>query len=98
MPGAYPQYAPHPGASSNAQWAIGLAIASWLFCGLFTSVPAFFMARSEMQAIDQGTSPPAGRGLAQAAFWIAVANMALTALVIVGYIVFFAAFAASLPR
>lgn len=77
-----PQYAPAP-ASGNAQWAIGLAIASWVACGCLASVPAIFMARTELAAIERNEAPQAGKGLAQAAFWIALVNVVVTLLVLV---------------
>ena len=80
-PGWGPMYAPQS-ASSNAQWAIGLAIASYVACSCFTAVPAIFMARSELGAIERGESPAAGKGLAQAAFWIALSNIVITLLVV----------------
>jgi len=80
-PGYGPMYAPQS-ASSNAQWAIGLAIASYVACSCFTSLPALFMARSELAAIERGEAPVAGKGIAQAAFWIALSNIALTLLVV----------------
>lgn len=85
-----PMYAPQS-ESSRAQWAIGLAIASWVLCGLLTSVPAVFMARSELSAIERGESSPGSKGLAQAAFWIAAANIGLTLLgILAAFVMFFA--------
>ncbi len=57
--------------------ALVLAIASWVACGCVTSLPAVFIARSELDAIDRGASPPGGKSMAQAAFWISVINLVL---------------------
>lgn len=84
-----PMYAPQS-ESSRAQWAIGLAIASWVLCGLLASVPALFMARAELSAIERGESSPGSKGLAQAAFWVAAANVGLTVLgILFALVVFF---------
>lgn len=84
-----PMYAPQS-ESSRAQWAIGLAIASWGVCGVFASLPALFMARSELSAIERGESSPGSKGLAQAAFWIAAANVGITALgILAAFVMFF---------
>jgi hypothetical protein len=84
-PGYYPQ--PASGHSNNAVIALVLAIAGWVLCGCFTSIPAIFVARSELDAIERGASPPGGKGLAQAAFWIAVINAAVYVVIILLYVV-----------
>ncbi|MFO0551454.1 MAG: hypothetical protein U0271_23890 [Polyangiaceae bacterium] len=95
-PYAPPVYAPGPppmqnnGTSATAGWALGLAIAGWVLCGCLTSLPALFLARSELSAIDRGDSPAGGRGMATAAFWIAVVNVALYAILVCVYVVVFA--------
>lgn len=80
-PGGGGGYGPPPmqsqGASSRATIALVLAIGSWVFCPCLMSIPAIFMAKSEMTAIDRGEAPIAGRGLAQAAFWVALVNAIL---------------------
>lgn len=81
QPGWNAPPAPQAGASSQAVLALVLAIAGLFFCGCVTAVPAIFVARAELQAIDAGQSSPAGRGIAQAAFWIGVVDTALVALV-----------------
>lgn len=99
-PYAAPGYGPmhmQQGASSRAQWALGLAIGSWLVCGVFLSAPALFMARAEISAIDRGESSPAGRSLAQGAFWCALANVALTVLALV-FVLFFVVLAGASTR
>lgn len=87
-PLAYNPYA-QQGASSTASWALGLGIASWLMCGILTSLPALFMARSELAAINRGESPEAGRSYAQAAFWLSAANVGLTVLAVLALVALF---------
>jgi hypothetical protein len=79
---------PQAGASQQAIIALVLAIAGWLACGCLTSIPAIFVARAELKAIDAGLSPAAGRSLAQVAFWLGLVNMILYGLVVVLYAVF----------
>jgi hypothetical protein len=76
-------------ASSTAAWAVGLAIASWIMCGILTSLPALFMARAELAAINRGESPEAGRSYAQAAFWLSVTNVGLTVIVVAAIVLLF---------
>lgn len=87
--GAYgPQPAAQGSASSRAVTALVLAILSWVACSCVTGVPAFFLARSELAAIERGESPYAGKQLAQAAYWIGLVNVVIMGLVIavVGFI------------
>lgn len=82
-------YAPPPmqqGASSRATLSLVLAIGSWVICPCLMAIPAVFMAKAEMTAIDRGEAPIAGRGLAQAAYWVALIN---TILYVVGGLLYF---------
>jgi hypothetical protein len=78
---------PQPGASGTAVAALVMAIASWVLCGCLTSLPAVFMARGELNAVERGEANEQTRGLAQAAFWIAAINLGLSVLVIVFYVI-----------
>lgn len=57
--------------------SIVLACGAWVLCGCIMSLPAAIIARVELDAIARGDSPEAGRSLAQAAWWISIANLAL---------------------
>jgi hypothetical protein len=82
QPGPYgPGPSPQAGASQQAIVALVLAIAGLFFCGCVTSIPAIFLARAELRAIDAGQSPVAGKSLAQIAFWIAVVDTVLVTLI-----------------
>lgn len=70
--------------------AIVLAALSWMTCGIVLSLPALIIAKKEIGAIERGEANPNGLSLSKAAFWIAALNVGLTALVIVGYAIFFA--------
>ncbi len=65
-----------------------MAIASWIGCGCLTGIPAIIVARNELAAIERGDSPAAGKGMAQAAFWVGVVNTVVY--VLVGIIYLFA--------
>jgi hypothetical protein len=78
--------APAPGASQQAIVALVLAIAGLFFCGCFTSIPAIFVARAELKAIEAGQAPVAGKSLAQVAFWIGVVDTVLVTLIGVVYV------------
>lgn len=73
------------GASTQAVVALVLAILGWLGCGCLLSVPAIFVAHAELGAIERGEASPAGKGIAQAAFWVAIANVVILFLVICAY-------------
>jgi len=63
------------------------AIASWVVCGCFTSIPAVFLAWSELKDIELGQAPMEGKGLATAALWVGGINAAFYLLIIVIYLV-----------
>lgn len=71
------------GPSRMAIAALALAVLSWVLLGFLFSLPALLMARSERIAIRDGMKSPAGSGYANAAFWIALANLLLNAVVLV---------------
>ena len=83
-PGPQP-YGRAESASTQAIIALVLAFAGLFFCGCMTSIPAIFVARAELKAIDAGHSSAAGRGLAQAAFWIGVVDTALITVILIVY-------------
>jgi hypothetical protein len=75
-----PYYAPQPppqSASGNAIAAIVLAVLAWAGFWCLTGIPGFFLARSELAAINARQSPVAGKGLAQAAYWMCLVNLLL---------------------
>lgn len=68
---------PRGDASSQAVVALVLAIGSWVLCGCLASLPAVFLAKSELDAIRRGESSPGGEGIATAALWIGAINSIL---------------------
>jgi hypothetical protein len=83
------------GASGKATLSLVLAILSIVCCGFLTGIPAIFVARSELGAIERGESSPAGKGIAQAAFWIGLIMSILSCLGTIAYVVFIAVMASS---
>lgn len=65
-----------------------MAILSWFTCGCLLSIPAFFMARAELAAIDRGEIGANNRGNAQAAYWLAAINAGISVLIIGAYVFF----------
>ncbi len=57
------------GSSQRATAALVLALAGLFCCGPFTSVPAIIVGWMEINAINQGQSSPAGRGMATFGLW-----------------------------
>ena len=43
-----------------------LGILSLFMCGIFTGIPAWVMANSDLREMDAGTMDPSGRGATQA--------------------------------
>lgn len=71
-PRAYPE-------TSNAVLALLLAIAAWLLgFSLITAIPGWWLAKAELSAIREGRRDPSQQGLAQAAYWLAIANIVLS--------------------
>lgn len=68
-------------------WSLGLAIASFIFLGLFLSIPAVILGRKGMRAADEGRA--SNRGIAQAGFIVGIVNVVLS----LGAILFFVVFA-----
>ena len=81
--GAPPQYAggQNLGMQGNAQGGAGqkavaaliLAIVGLVCCGPFTGVPAAIVGWMELDAINSGTSPAAGKWMAQVGLWGGIA-------------------------
>lgn len=60
-----PQQGAPAGSSTNSIIALVLGILSLTCCGFFAGIPAFFIGRSEIKAIDEGRSPETNRTLAK---------------------------------
>ncbi len=73
------------GKPSNAAYAAaGLSIASWFVIPLVGAVAGMFIGKSELNKIDAGQSPEAGRIFAQIGWYGGLANLALSVISICG--------------
>lgn len=69
---------PKPGASGRAITAMILSIIGVFLCGLFTSIPGMVLGKMEMNAIDEGRAPLAGKGFAQTGFYVGMVGTGLS--------------------
>jgi hypothetical protein len=69
--------------------ALILALVAWVIGGILLSLPAVFIARNDIRGCREGRYDPSGLGQSQLAFWVAMINVLLTALVCVGVGLFF---------
>jgi len=65
------------GASSNSIIALVLGILSYIACGIFASIPAWILGKKELNEINAGRSPEAGRTLANIGMWLGIINVIL---------------------
>lgn len=78
-------------ASSRAIWALILGIASWVLgCSILTGIPAWIMGKKEVNEIDAGRAPIAGRTMAQIGMWLGIINTILTILGLIAVVILFA--------
>jgi hypothetical protein len=68
---------------SQAVLALVLACLSWFTCGLLMSLPAFWLARHELERIAVGARDNKKGDVAGAAMWVAGINIAVSALSLV---------------
>jgi len=59
-----------------------------LCCGPFTGVPAIFLGRSELRAIDEGRSSEANRGLAKVGYILGIVGTIMVTLAGLAYLAF----------
>ncbi|MBI2922096.1 MAG: zinc ribbon domain-containing protein [Planctomycetes bacterium] len=69
--------------------AIILAAAAWVLGGPLLSLPAMFIARSDIRGCREGRYNPNGLSQSQLAFWIAAINVLLGLLACVAFVLFF---------
>jgi hypothetical protein len=71
------------GASSNAIISLVLGILSYFACGIFTAIPAWIMGNKEINEINAGRAPEAGRILAKIGMWLGIINVILSILFLI---------------
>jgi hypothetical protein len=78
---------PAPGASGRAIASLVLGILGIVMCGFLTAIPAAILGKMELNAIQRGESPIAGKGLATAGFWIGTIISACSCIAAIAYAV-----------
>lgn len=77
-------------ASSAAITALILGIVSWVCSlGFLTGIPAWIVGKKEINAIEEGRSPQAGKVMAQIGMWLGIASTILTVLGLIFFIIYF---------
>ncbi|MFC2093762.1 DUF4190 domain-containing protein [Bacteroidota bacterium] len=76
-------------ASTNSIIALVLGILSWVACGILTAIPAWIMGKGEINKINAGHSPQAGKTMATIGMWLGIVNVILWILVIIFVILYF---------
>jgi hypothetical protein len=84
-----PQASPSP-SSSNSIMALILGILSIPCCGFISGIPAIFLGRSELKAIEQGKIPATNRTMAKAGMILGIIGTILSLLGTLVYIILIA--------
>ncbi|MEW6127908.1 MAG: DUF4190 domain-containing protein [Acidobacteriota bacterium] len=71
---------PRQSASGRAITAMILSIVGVFLCGLFASIPGMILGKMEINAIDEGRAPLAGKGFAQTGFYVGMVGTGLSLL------------------
>lgn len=86
-------------ASTNAIIALVAGIASFVICWGIAGIIAWIMGKGELNKIDRGESPEAGRSMAKIGMWLGIINVLLSILGIIIYaLIFIIAIATSTTR
>ncbi|MDX1386064.1 MAG: DUF4190 domain-containing protein [bacterium] len=85
-PASAPSGAPNPADNTKAIITLVLGILSLICCGFFAGIPAIFVGRSELKAIDEGRSSESNRNMAKIGFILGIVGTILSALGTIAYI------------
>ena len=90
-PSTAPQGTPPPPTgnkqdNTKAVVTLVLGILSIVCCGFFAGIPAIFVGRSELKAIDEGRSSEQNRSLAKIGFILGIVGTILSILATLAYI------------
>lgn len=78
--------APSPADNTKAIITLVLGILSLICCGFFAGIPAIFVGRSELKAIDEGRSSENNRNMAKIGFILGIVGTILSILGTLAYI------------
>jgi len=81
-------------ASTNAIIALVAGILSYVLCGVIAGIIAWVMGKGELNKIDRGESPEAGRAMAKIGMWLGIVNVILTVVVGIFLLIYFVFLAA----
>jgi hypothetical protein len=70
--------------------ALIMGVGAWVFGGLFLATPAVIVAKMELNRIERGESPEAGRTFATIGWWAGLANLVFSLLAIFAVCVIYA--------
>jgi hypothetical protein len=84
-------------ASGRAVAALVLGILSIVACWFFTGIPAAILGKMELNDIEKGIAPAAGKGFATAGFWMGIIVSGCSCLGMIGYIITAISVASSVP-
>jgi hypothetical protein len=87
QPNAYPPnqsiaspFAPPTNASKRAIWGLIFSVLSFAFCPIITAIVGVVLSHQELVAIERGLAPIAGKPIAQAGYYVGLANIFLYAI------------------
>ena len=81
-------------ASTNAIIALVMGILSYVLCGIIGGIIAWVMGKGELNKIDRGESPEAGRTMAKIGMWLGIINVILTIIACIFLLIYFVFLAA----
>lgn len=73
-------FPPNNSASNRAIWGLVFSILSFAFCPILAAMIGVTLSYQELEAIEKGLAPPAGKPLAQIGYYLGMANMVLYAI------------------
>ena len=81
-------------ASGMAITALVLGIVSYFLCPFIGGIAAWIIGKMELNKIERGESPDAGKGMAKAGMWLGIINVVLNILAGIALIIYFVFLAA----
>lgn len=75
-----PPFTPPTNASKRAIWGLIFSVLSFAFCPIITAIVGVVLSHQELAAIERGLAPIAGKPVAQAGYYVGLANIFLYAI------------------